>query len=117
MAISIKEVPLHTRLATKSVRGLKPETIRENAKIVVKIYDEKSYIAGLKRGNVFVKKFVVPAKQEGKILTLSDVETNIRVMVTNGDFDQALIHDYRRKKSLASAAPKRGRGRPRKNPA
>lgn len=117
MAISIKEVPLNTRLATKSARSVKPETIRAKARIVIKEYDDSRFIVGLKRGNTFVKKFTVTRKQDGQTLTIAAVEENVRAMMMNGDFDRALIHDFHRKKPGTGEMPKRGRGRPRKNPA
>lgn len=117
MSLSIKEVPLNTRLAAKSDRGLSPESIRAKAKIVVKTYDSDNYIVGIRRGARYVKNLLVSNEEHGQTISEAQVEEHIRLLVLNGDFDKALIQDYdRTKKPATNPGEKRKRGRPRKNP-
>jgi hypothetical protein len=112
MAVVIKDVPLSTRLAPKAVRGLKPETIRQKARLVIKPYDEGHYIVGLKRGNKYVKKFLIENRRGQQAVSMEEAEKNIRQMVLAGEFDRPLIEEYVRRKRGGKSSVKRPRGRP-----
>ena len=115
MTLTIKDVPLNTRLAPKTKQGPKPETIRKKAGIVLKEYDADNYIAGLKRGATYVKKFLVGKYENDALISTDEVEKRIRAMVLAGDFDTALIKEYEKRKKSKSTTGTKRRGRPPKN--
>ena len=93
MNLKIKDVHLETEIA-RAPEKPGPEDVRKEARIDLSDYDETHYIVGLKRGSVYVRKFLL--EKEGR--TEDEARKTVSDHILAGDFDEDLTEGYRKLK-------------------
>ena len=105
--LSVKDAPIGTRMRTAPRTNV--ERVRSRAKVFVKDYDYDSYIVGIKRSTLFIKKlFVGKRDKQRQTVTAAEIEMEIRGRINEGAYDKELTEGYSRLR--AQRTPRRRRG-------